>query len=340
VRLVLSLLFCRLSSFFFWGFSYGFDRTLLSQLAVAAVVGGRSSDQKIKALSFLELFGPADVHRKLCLDQGLCLVEIAVQDWKASRGTNRDSLYDFLHHRAGFETQLWDALVFGGQYTLDLAVDIANDRGVLAESLFRYLAQRPHLGVSALHNLQCHRFEDAALAFALMAEQEDVVLVRKKSLASLGFLAAKIRSSSDEAKAGLIAEMELKVCRAAAAVQARGVPLTRSAILQFCVTKLSSDAPSEIPAHVFAAAGLELCGDNDPEMLQIVRLVYRKDDWKEKLGYASTENVEEVAEWIRATVLGKLFSSAPPSATLLKAALSEESPELLSLVLSALGRKQ
>lgn len=317
---------------------YGFDRGLLSQLAVAAVVGGHSSEQKIKALSFLELFGPADVHRKLCLEQGLCLVEIAVQDWKASSGQSRDSLYDFVRTRPQFETQLWDALVFGGQYTLDLAVEIANDGSVLAESLFRYLAGRPHLGVLALHSLQCRRFSEAAAALASQAEQEDIVLDRKKSLASLGFLASKIQQGVAESDAAAArSDMELRVCRAAAAVEARGVSLTRGAVLEFCLSKLET---ADQNAHVYAAAGLELCAEQDPEMMQIIRLAYRKDAWKEKVGYASTETLNEVREWAASTVLGKLFFAAAPSLLLFRAALPEEPQEVLALVVSCLGRKE
>ena len=315
--------------------AYGFDRGLLSQLAVAAVVGGHSAEQKIKALSFLELFGPADVHRKLCLEQGLCLVEIGVQDWKASQGQSRESLYDFVSNRPQFENQLWEALVFGGQYTLDVAVEIANDQGLLADSLFRFLSVRPHLGVLALHSMQCRRFSESAAAYGAEAELEDVVLDRKRSLASLGFLASKIETGvADNDAPGARAEMELRVCRAAAAVDARGVALTRSSVLQFCLKKLEL---SNVDAHVYAAAGLELCLESDPEMLQIIRLAYHKDPWKEKLGYASAETLRDQTEWIATTALGKLFLSTTPSMMLFRAALPEEPQELLSLVVSCLG---
>ena len=315
--------------------SYGFDKMLLSQMAVAAVLGGRSVDQKVRALQLLEVFGPADVHRNLCLQQGLCLVSIAVQDFKKKgQDTNRESLYEFLQNRPGFEQNLWDTLIFGGgQETLDVAIAIANDGGVLADSLFRFLETRPHLGVLALHSLQCKRYNSAAAALTRQAEQEHNVLARKRTLASLGFLASKL--GGDEH----VADVEMRVCRAADAVHAEDskVALTRKSVLQFCLEKLRSG--EQLPFHVFAASGLELCGtENAAEVLEIIRLAYLKDDWN-KIGYGS--DMIQTAEWVASTTLGKLFAGVPPTEAQLKVALKNDAPEeLIDLVFKALSHNQ
>ncbi len=313
--------------------SYGLDRSFLSQLAVAAVIGGTSKEQKVKALRLLEVFGPVNVYRSLCLEQGLCLVSIAVQDWKTSGGSNRESLCDFLANRPGFEEELWDWLVFGGQETLDVAVAIANDNGALADSLFRFLDKRPHLGVLALHSLQCKRFQLASAALVAQAEKEDAVLDRKKTLASLAFLAAKVGGPAVDA---VEVETQLKVCRAAALVSAGrngGVPLTREGVLQFCLSKLRGESdPGEVAPHMFAAAGLELSSSGEAE--EILRLLFHKNDWKD-LVYA-----DDPARTVGSSEIGKLFGVEAPNEALFRRALKSEPEEIVVMVYQNLAQRR
>ena len=288
--------------------SYGFESATLAQLSIATVMGaGGTKVQKVKALQLLELYGPPDVYRANCLEQGLRLVQIAVQDHKAG---SREALYDFLQNRAGFEEELWETLVFGGEETLDVALSVADDKGgPLSVSLFAFLDTRPHAGVLALHSVQSVRFDKAAQSLSAQAAKEDTLLRRKKTLASLAFLSAKcVAEPTTQDALEREALIQVRTCRSAAMCGISGLieseRLTAESVFNFCLTKLEKGDNSEMSLPVYGACALEVASSDQEKAAAVVLAAYQQDTWEEIANTAAASQ-----GLVKMTVLGKIFPS-------------------------------
>lgn len=315
--------------------SYGLPKDTFWQLALACVQSATATkEDKVKALGVLEVYGPADVYRRVCLEQKLCLVSISVSDFKKSQRTNREVFYEFLQLSPSFEQELWNELLFDAP-ALDLAISIANDdNGILSQSLFSYLEKREHLRVLALHSLQCKRYDTSATAFAALSQAEVVDLSKKKNDASLGFLASKCAHLEQHA-----VDQEMRLCRSIVAVR-MSEPLTKKALIQQCLKGIAADTP-DIPAHLHVAAGLEVCQPGSDEYNQLIHAAYSRDDWASHVRNLGEGGFDEELGWISQTVLGKLFSLALPLEEVFSEALKDQPPDLVKSVflgLKALGQ--